>query len=372
MNKITIVTVGFAEGGIETRVKYLISVISKYDVEVNLICDLKDKEDAYQFKNNNNLKFNISPIHLRTYNYFLILLNLINELIKNRPDTIISFHNKTNTIVPIIAFLFFIKKRIVHIDSFARKQWRLNQNSGLYIFIYNFLNQINYLFANSIIIASKALRKEISFANKKDIRVIYGFVRENDDAKSEDITVPFDSEEYFKIIYNGRINIDKGFDVLVESFIKLQKNYSRIRLIVLGSTESSFYQKIEKQIKEENLNEKVVFLGYVKNVYPYIRKSNLLVLPSRTESFGYAILEAWEVGIPVIASNVEGPAEIIENYKNGILFNVGDVDDLCSKIKLVIDSQIDLISMNESAKKGLAERFSEKVFSAEWVNLLDI
>ena len=95
--------------------------------------------------------------------------------------------------------------------------------------------------------------------------------------------------------------------------------------------------------------EKVDFLGFQKNPYKFISKSNIFVLSSIQEGFPTVIIEAMACGVPVISTDCKaGPNEIIENRENGLLVPVGDEKSLAEAILQLLNS------------KALREKFSRE------------
>ena len=83
------------------------------------------------------------------------------------------------------------------------------------------------------------------------------------------------------------------------------------------------------------------FLGYRRNPQAFIRKADLLVLPSSEEGFGRVLLEAMDIGTPVIGTRIGGIPEVIEHGVNGLLVDYGDIEALKrSIIKILKDEQV--------------------------------
>jgi glycosyltransferase involved in cell wall biosynthesis len=89
------------------------------------------------------------------------------------------------------------------------------------------------------------------------------------------------------------------------------------------------------------LSRKISFLGWVKNISPYLKKSDIFVLSSKREGFGYVLIEAMSQGKPVISTNTPyGPSEILDNGKYGILVPMGDEEAMKRAIlKLLTDKK---------------------------------
>ena len=83
--------------------------------------------------------------------------------------------------------------------------------------------------------------------------------------------------------------------------------------------------------------------------------SDLFLLPSETESFGLAALEAMASGVPVIASNTGGLPEVVRNGESGYLTNVGDIDGMVNHSLFILESKERLASFKEAARKKAKE-----------------
>lgn len=133
----------------------------------------------------------------------------------------------------------------------------------------------------------------------------------------------------------------KGQDVLVKA-INILKNGSHIEIkcdlagaVFKGQQEEQ--EKLRKYIKENNVENCIKFLGNVDDVPALLKNIDIFVLPSRYEGFGIAMIEALASGVPVIASDIDGPKEIFElaefdGVDIGYLAKCGDSDDFACKI----------------------------------------
>lgn len=130
-------------------------------------------------------------------------------------------------------------------------------------------------------------------------------------------------EAKYIILYVGRIIEEKGLDLLIKA-IKIYKSKnpdSKLFLRVIGSgKKEKEYKLLAKNVLSESDYE---FLGYRSNeeLKQYFLNAHILVLPSRSETFGVVLLEANYFGLPVIATNVMGIPYVVKNGINGILVN---------------------------------------------------
>ncbi len=81
--------------------------------------------------------------------------------------------------------------------------------------------------------------------------------------------------------------------------------------------------------------EKIIMPGYVDNIWEHYKAMDIFLLPSRSEGFSLALLEAAASNLPIIASNIPGSNEFIKNGVNGILFNTDKPEDLSTGINLL-------------------------------------
>ena len=105
----------------------------------------------------------------------------------------------------------------------------------------------------------------------------------------------------------------------------------KLKLILIGYGPE--YKNILTLIKKLNLLNKTIIINKILNPYPYIKKSNLLILTSKYEGMGNILVEAITLNKPVISTNCNaGPSEILLNGKGGELVQIGDFNHLAKKI----------------------------------------
>ena len=96
---------------------------------------------------------------------------------------------------------------------------------------------------------------------------------------------------------------------------------------------------LERLVRELDLCDRVIFVGKVSDTSHVLEISDLFILPSETESFGLAALEAMAVGVPVISSNTGGIPEVNIHGETGYLSNVGDVDDMAKNAIYLLQNE---------------------------------
>ena len=107
-----------------------------------------------------------------------------------------------------------------------------------------------------------------------------------------------------------------------------------------------------------NLAKKIIFTGYSERVIDYLNTMDILVLPSLWEGLPNAIIQAMNMGIPVVTSNVGGCPEIVNNMKNGILFPSNNLDEFIESVQILIEDRDFASRLGANAKRTAEERFS--------------
>ena len=135
---------------------------------------------------------------------------------------------------------------------------------------------------------------------------------------------------------------------VISVFNNIQKEMPA-KLMLVG--EGPEREHIESQCQELGILDKVIFFGKSNEIDKILCFSDLFLLPSQTESFGLAALEAMASGVPVISSNTGGIPEVNINGFSGFLSNVGDVDDMTKNALHILRDQNRLKTFKENARK---------------------
>lgn len=125
------------------------------------------------------------------------------------------------------------------------------------------------------------------------------------------------------LISIGRMTLPKKFIRLLTAVNNLLKQGYRIELWMLGEGEER--NKLETFVQEQEIQEAVAFLGYVKNPFPYIRQADLYVCSSIYEGFSTAATEALVLGIPVLTTDVSGMREMLGDSEYGLITENDDI-----------------------------------------------
>ena len=164
--------------------------------------------------------------------------------------------------------------------------------------------------------------------------------------------IDYIKERKKSILAMGRIDVGytKGFDILIKAFAKVDSGWS---LQIAGAGRDENIIKYKKLAQEYGVENKVGFIGYVKDPVKLFRESSIFVLSSRFEGFGLVLIEAMSQGCACIACDYKGrQSEIVLDETMGLTCPTDDVEALAGCIKRLIDDD----SYRESIRKKAVER----------------
>lgn len=172
-----------------------------------------------------------------------------------------------------------------------------------------------------------------------------------------------------RIIVVGRYFNEKGYDLLLQAWAKIELVDKEWVLDIYGDGNKAYYERIAMGLgldkKRCRLNDKI------SDVQAEYMKSSLFVCSSRFEGFGMGIIEAMACGLPVVAFDcLWGPRSIIRNGEDGLLVERGNVDKLANVILSLIQAPDLLLKMGRSARKNV-RRFDIKLIAEKWEILFD-
>lgn len=142
-----------------------------------------------------------------------------------------------------------------------------------------------------------------------------------------------------RLLYVGRLAVEKGLPVVLESLTQLTSQYPDLLLTVVG--DGSDRALLEARTRKMGLEKHVDFVGYQSQaaVREFLRKTDIFVLPSFAEGIPVVLMEAMATGVPVVATQIAGISELVKSGENGYLVSPGDSDALSGAIsKLVVDA----------------------------------
>lgn len=234
-------------------------------------------------------------------------------------------------------------------------------------------NRINYCLSqqciensNLILAESKDLENKIKQFSQKTLN-IQTFYKGIDVSNfqnlplKEDLLIKLNLDQGKRyILFVGRLIYDKGIYELTQTFNTIAKKYSNFDLILIG--EELEREKLEVRFQNYGILNKVHFKGIIphKEIAYYMKVSELLILPSWAEGLPNVVMEAMALGLPVVATDVGGIPEVLENGVTGLSVPVKDVEKLTESVIRMLEDQDLREKCIANAQKLILEKFDVK------------
>lgn len=299
--------------------------------------------------------------------YVLALVKLIAE---TKPDAILSFGSLLNGAVALAARWPKFPNPVVLIEAIHESS-EISRHYGLERWARTLFLRFTYPLASGIVAVSEDVASDLrdKFGITQGVHVIhYGVdLKHISTLAKEPVNHPWlcTSRKYSTIVACGRLVSQKGFSVLIDALSELSED---VKLVLVGDGEDKV--KLDQQVQQLKLQERVDLVGYNRNPYRYIAKADLFVIPSLWEGLPIALLEALVLGVPIIASDCPtGPRIILKDGDCGILVPPGDSQTLVSAVNKVFSDKSLREKISLSAKHR-AEDFSVQNSLNAYMNLL--
>lgn len=216
--------------------------------------------------------------------------------------------------------------------------------------------------SNAVTAVSESLKQDTykHFNVDREIEVIPNFINLNDyDFKPDESTRKTYAPNGEKIlIHISNFRKVKRVEDVLRVFDKVRKQVPA-RLILIGDGPER--NNIDKLCRQLDTCSEIRSLGKLTNPEKVLSLADLFLLPSETESFGLAALEAMAAKVPVISSNTGGIPEVNIHGETGYLSNVGDVDDMAKNALLILSDDKTLQRFKENAYKHAKDFSIEKI-----------
>ena len=172
-------------------------------------------------------------------------------------------------------------------------------------------------------------------------------------------------DDAYVISSAGRFVDIKGFDCLIRATAKVPNAW----LWLLG--DGLLKRELQSLVSRLDLDSRVRFPGWVEEPMNYIAASNVVVVPSRYEALGNVVLEAWQTGVPVIATRSKGPSWLITDQEDGLLVDIDAIDDLALAMTAVQQDSALVQKLSAGGKSRIAKDFSRDRIVAQYLELFD-
>ena len=265
-------------------------------------------------------------------------------LLKEKPDVVHLHSTFSGVIGRVVCVLLrpWRKPKIVycpHAFSFLMESSPTKQK--VYAWIERVLQKVTDVI---ICVSQYELDKAARFGiERKRMKLIYNGIHHKDDAPKSAGAEPI------HLLFVGRLDYQKGFDVLLKAYAKVNRN--DLKLTVVGSA-------VNEDSVECPPMDSVEYLPWVtpSEVQALYQKADALIVPSRWEGFAMVPLEGMAMGLPVIASNCTSLPELVTNEVSGYVFPSGDHQALADVLTIIQKPR--LLDLGNEGRSIVRERFS--------------
>lgn len=332
---------------VEDHEVWIVSVFYKDDQDIKLLpYALNDKVKFKAFINKNETKNKL----LKKVNTFLAIYSLYLFMKKEKFDIFIA--NGMESVIWSFLPVYFNRIKYICCDhtSFDRKPlWaRLGRS-------------LSRLFADAIVVLTST---DARAWNNTKVNII-----PNPSPYSEEITTCPYNERRQRIIAVGRLVQVKGFDRLLDIWEKFVKKnpHTPFSLEIIGN--GPLKDTLNTRITNTQLKN-VTISDFTSDISTIYNDSQLILMTSYHEGLAMVLIEAQAFGIPALAYDVSGPAEVIVDGQTGYLVNDGDEEQFISKLSLLLDNESLREDMSDKCSDYL-NRFKIEMIAEKWKRLFE-
>lgn len=345
------------KGGAERVITNLSNYLVKNNNEVIITTTIKGKT-FYEL--NKKIKLYGLDDEKISLNFIMKNKKRITELKKilkdEKPDIIVSFLPEPSYRVLFLKIFNRQLKVIVSVRNDPKVEYKSRIN--------RLIMKLLYPLADGFVFQTKEAQEYFSKKIQNKSVIIPNPINE------DFICEPYNGEREKIIVTVGRLEEQKNHKMLIEAFSKLPEEFKEYKLIIYG--EGSLRNKLEEQINELKLKDRVLLPGQVDNVKEKIYKASLFVLSSNYEGMPNSLMEAMALGLPCISTDCHcgGSRYLINNGENGILINVNDIYNLATQMRNLLNdiSKIDILSKNAS---NISKKLNPTNINQTWSNFIE-
>ena len=340
--KILFITLRADHGGGPKHVDLLINNLSS-EIEIYLACP-QDRPYYDLWSESKKIK----DIFILPHRKFSVkkLLGL-NKFIKDKDVKIIHSHGKGAGIYSRILKILNPRLKIVHaLHGVHIGEYGFLKKSA-YIFLERFLTLFTDKFIN-VSNSENSVCLKLGLFKKSKSEVVYNGIKalfKDDSAK-----IKFDLSGKKVVTTISRFDYAKNMSLAYE----IAKNFKdNLSIVFLWLGDGDDRAKFESMAQKDGAN--IIFTGFADEVPAYLSATDIYLSTSRWEGLPYALIEAQSLGIPIVATNVVGNNEVVENGKSGFLFE--DAQQACRDIEILLNDDKIYSKMQAEALLNFKDKF---------------
>ena len=174
---------------------------------------------------------------------------------------------------------------------------------------------------------------------------------------------------HHRIICAGRLNYQKGFDLLIKSFAPVAAQCPKWHIDIFGSGDEE--ENLRALLKKYSMEDRIFIYPATDQIFEEFQNSDFFVFSSRFEGWGLVLVEAMSCGIPAVSFRCNyGPEDIITDNKDGILVSEGNIEELGEKILWMINHPDERIKLGNEARIT-AIKYKKEIVIQKWLDVFD-
>jgi 1,4-alpha-glucan branching enzyme len=159
-----------------------------------------------------------------------------------------------------------------------------------------------------------------------------------------------------KVVVVAYLRREKGHDVLIDSAPAVLRRFPDASFEFVG--DGAEREALISRARDRGVLDRITFAGHAEDVPERLARADIFALPSRSEAFPNAVLEAMASGLPIVATGIGGICELIEHERNGLLVAPGDHQTLATQICRLMDDEALARRLSQSARAHVHARYS--------------
>lgn len=283
-------------------------------------------------------------------------------------DIVSGIHSFINQEKPhiVISFLWQVNVYTILGKMFTRTKLIISERNDPYqdpsSKILRKIRDCLYNFSDGYVFQTEDARKYFCNKISEKGRVIANPIKEN---------LPYWNENSSKIIITAcRITRQKNLFMLIDAVENIIKDYPDYRLKIFGF--GDLEKEVSNYISSKGLEKYISLPGFSENIHSEMVNSEIFIISSDYEGISNSMLEALAIGIPVISTDspIGGARMFINSGKNGLLVEVGDVEQLTNAIIFIINNKEKANEMSKESRK-IRTLLSPKKVASQWIEYID-
>lgn len=282
------------------------------------------------------------------------LVKLVRVFAKERPDMVHSMTPKAGLLCMLAGWMTGVPVRV---HTFTGLVWPTAQ--GLSRRILMLTDKLTCMCATHIVPEGEGVKADLERCiTKKKMKVLgFGNVCGVDLEYWRRKSGERKEEEVLTFVFVGRIVGDKGVNELVSAFVRLNAEYPKTRLVMVGPSEDKLDPISTETRKRMEECGAIDAVGVQRDVRPFYEEADVLVFPSYREGFPNVVIEAGAMELPSIVTDINGSREIIVDKENGVIVPSRDADALYEAMAWMVEHPEERERMARNARPMVAQRY---------------